>query len=984
MSPNIRKGFLKFMAIKSGLYPKAVITFLGVLLHILLIGQDSDPVFRAFTTEDGLPSNEVYQIIEDKRGYIWMATNKGVSRFDGYSFEKFNTENGLGDNSILGIFADKMNNIWCRSIAGKISVINSEGVKTLPQTFDVYFPNSIHADSLGRITVGAQSTGAIGTIDPPYSAKQFAYTRDTTCNILLQLFDDGYVFSRSGLGNTIKIKKGDRYLTIPLPLEENSPKTNVYANHDTTFLTSGNSLYRISPRGDLKTIELAYDIISCTIDKHNNLWVCLNNEFGVLMFDNCNLDSPPRHLFKTINITSVLEDFEGGYWFSTRNKGVLYVRSLESIEISIPAIFKGNDVRIFQNENEIVVCNHEGHFAHFAEGLLVNESNLLEHPNSAPGWIKVIKRNCPSSHYSDAGIYSHQGDTDFHAITSDQHLIPSPDRGFITGASTLFCYKADKKQLCIRESYKAPSRINASYPYGDSLLLACVDGLWYLKDLTVKRLLPESVLPQVRFDDVAVDDSGNIWIASAGNGIFLIRGNVVKQLTRKDGLPSDICNKILLQHSSCIVACDEGIAIVDYGNPDNMRIQTMTYQNGLPCRIVNDIAQTRDFIFILADNRFIRLPNIINGKHVQPPKIHIKLIEVNNTTTTLDQLKDLQYWQNNISFKLTALSYINPAANQFKYKLVGIDTAWHIFSSPEINFPSLPPGDYLFQAQSINSIGDTSTDLLSIPFRIAKPFWQSWWFISILILLLIAILVLVVQARTNSFRKKIEEREQIKSKIAEIEIRALRAQMNPHFIFNCINSIQHYVLDNNPLHANKLLAKFARLVRNVLELSNQQWVSIGKEIETLNLYVEMESMRFDSRFVYHLDIDPKMDLTLDCIPPLLIQPFVENAIVHGLLPLKNRPGKILIKLMKSEDVIVCTIEDNGIGRKRAQEISRNKRKTQEHTSLGLSLTEERLNIYNASGRHQRNIELHIIDLQDRNGEPEGTRIELTLPILSSK
>jgi sensor histidine kinase YesM len=222
----------------------------------------------------------------------------------------------------------------------------------------------------------------------------------------------------------------------------------------------------------------------------------------------------------------------------------------------------------------------------------------------------------------------------------------------------------------------------------------------------------------------------------------------------------------------------------------------------------------------------------------------------------------------------------------------------------------------------------------------------------------------------NREKKKTE----LNKKIANIESQALRAQMNPHFIFNTLSSIQHYISNNDTDAALKYLSKFAKLMRKIMDNSKQQMIAVAEEINALNLYLELEVMRFDKKFEYQIIIDPEIDQTYDRIPSMLIQPYVENAIIHGLLP-KQGNGKIFIELKKLNDTLLCTIKDNGIGREKSMEFKKNR--VQQHKSMGMSITKERLDILNSS--LNSNINAEIIDLFE-NGNSSGTKVQLIIPL----
>jgi len=236
--------------------------------------------------------------------------------------------------------------------------------------------------------------------------------------------------------------------------------------------------------------------------------------------------------------------------------------------------------------------------------------------------------------------------------------------------------------------------------------------------------------------------------------------------------------------------------------------------------------------------------------------------------------------------------------------------------------------------------------------------------------------------RIRNIKRKSVEREKIQLRIAAVEMKAFRAQMNPHFIFNCINSIQHFILNNDQMEAHKQLTRFSKLVRNVLENSDMEWINVEREMETLKLYIELESMRFNSSFSFDLEVDQSVNKHSDQIPPLAIQPFVENAILHGLIPLKNTAGILRISMKKDGDIIRCVIDDNGIGRQRAREVK--SRKQHSRKSMGIDLTIERLNRYvDISKAHID----HCVTIEDKWNEENqsvGTRVTLLLPVQINK
>jgi len=294
----------------------------------------------------------------------------------------------------------------------------------------------------------------------------------------------------------------------------------------------------------------------------------------------------------------------------------------------------------------------------------------------------------------------------------------------------------------------------------------------------------------------------------------------------------------------------------------------------------------------------------------------------------------------------------------------------------DVRYPSLPPGKYTFIVKAsidkINWIAATN----KVTIEIIPPLWKRWWFILISVVLLVGIIISIIQFRINRVRHNERLKTIYNKKISETEMKALRAQMNPHFIFNSLNSINKYILKSDHTNASRYLTRFAKLIRLILDNSNSREVSLSSELEALKLYIEMESLRFTNKFSYEITVDENVSADMLQVPPLIIQPYVENAIWHGLLH-KENGGKLSISVKKTSDnMLQCIIEDNGIGRSKAKELK--SKSATPNKSLGMKLTEERITMLNQYTSLNANI--NIVDLESDDGEATGTKVILTIPI----
>ncbi len=327
----------------------------------------------------------------------------------------------------------------------------------------------------------------------------------------------------------------------------------------------------------------------------------------------------------------------------------------------------------------------------------------------------------------------------------------------------------------------------------------------------------------------------------------------------------------------------------------------------------------------------------------------------------------LSHDQNVFSFNFAGIHYSHPERNQHFFRLEGYDHSWRTAGNERVAaYFQVPPGEYALRLKVISSDGVAAEKKLLI--FIHPPFWRTWWFYALSLFALAGLIYSGLRYRIAQVRKEEQllrkeeqlQREQqqqqatFQKKLSEMEMQALRAQMNPHFIFNCLNSINGFILENDPDAASDYLSKFSRLIRLILQNSNAPTVTLENELEALGLYLEMEALRFDNRFTFQIRVAAEVDAKYVEIPPLLIQPYVENAIWHGLLH-KEGLGHITIGLEQAEDVLLCTIEDDGIGRKRAAELK--SKSATKKKSLGMQITAQRLELINSLNEKETSVQI---------------------------
>jgi sensor histidine kinase YesM len=280
----------------------------------------------------------------------------------------------------------------------------------------------------------------------------------------------------------------------------------------------------------------------------------------------------------------------------------------------------------------------------------------------------------------------------------------------------------------------------------------------------------------------------------------------------------------------------------------------------------------------------------------------------------------------------------------YQYYLTGFSDDWSpVMKNNNINFTNLPPGEYTLRFRALNNM-NTFSDELTKSFSILPPFYRTWWFYTILSVAVILILIFIDRFRVNRLaQRNYQLRLEYENKLTKFEQQSLNASMNRHFIFNALNSIQYYINSSDKQSANKYLSRFAKLIRKNLDSSHRKdgMVALGDEIERLRLYLDLESMRFTDRFDYEINLDPHVEPEMLKVPAMFLQPFVENSIIHGILPLKDKKGMIKINVTDHLEHIRIEIIDNGIGIDRSVY---EKNEENDHESQGMLITKGRIEL----------------------------------------
>jgi hypothetical protein len=479
-----------------------------------------------------------------------------------------------------------------------------------------------------------------------------------------------------------------------------------------------------------------------------------------------------------------------------------------------------------------------------------------------------------------------------------------------------------------------------------------------------------------RIASLAGSENGILWVASYDAGIIGYKGDsVVAAITKKQGLTSNICRNLFICNNILWVGTNKGLNKIELNKP-GYPVTRYTSNDGLGSDIINVVYADSSTVYVGTP---IGLSYFDESKADVSEQCRLHLLAVINEG--IDKITDtahlvLPYKESGIRLEFAGISYRSVGNITYRYRLNGLDSNWKEIKDNYLEYPTLPSGKYKFQLQAINKFGIRSR-LLSLPFLVETPFWGTLWFFSLILVVFVFLVWLVVSLRIRTIQRRQNEKELLTQRMSELEQKALRAQMNPHFIFNCLNSIQQYIFDQDIFAANKYITGFARLIRATLNNSTVAFIPLTDEIDFLSAYLSLEKLRFKEKMDYSIRTDASIDTNAFSIPPMLVQPFVENSMRHGLRHKTDGKGYIHVNIEQTAEELTITIEDNGIGRRRAAGY-----KTREHIeyqSKGMSMTADRIRIINST--YGGDIRVEISDLEDECQKPAGTRVILRFPLL---
>lgn len=965
-----------------------------ILTVLLLVScctsRAQDPVYRNINNLNGLPSNSVYNIIQDKQGFIWLAHDKGLSRYDGKTFKQYraNTQQGRSLSNLM----EAGGHIWCQDFTGNFYYTQGDSLiqeKRIPSmgvyTTAGFIRNkilvSISWDNIqsldiqsGKLTTHQQEGGngkaisfqqdsmvyitksGISIFNGINTYLSAALPAQSTSIYFLQKFGGEYYgFTKNQFPAVYLLKDGR---TVPLPL--------------------------LQPGLFIQDINVIDDLL--WVSTSAGAW-CFNLEMKPAFDGHC--------FFPDRSITKIIKDREGNYWFGTLDDGVLFIPDLssrlykyqnESITTLFPArngkeMFAGtsnNRLLAFDELTKSFTSLYKETTNH--EVLAILEDEIKGKILFSSDRIVFLQQGQKSKEQLSAGKEFAIINDDWYAMAHSGGISLMARNGNNNRPIPLWLY--NNKTAWVNNQYQLISTAargrSVAFNEKDSILYcATASGIYYFSPAGNGKIMFKG--KDIYASKIIIDGT-TAYAATYTDGLFLINN-------KKEVIPVNSVGKPISKTIYKLFKGEDWLWLLGDGvlqkfNPATGQLVEYTSADGLPRAEIKDVALLYNTVYVATTEGLVVFNEYTADDNTVAPQLVINKMLVNNEAMDWTQKLELRNRQNNIAIDFSLLSFKGEDSLRIEYKINKGEWQKMASGSRVLNLPSLSSGKYLVSIRGFNKDGVPTAAPVDITFRIAAPFYKQGWFLVGILLLGMALVYIYFKWRLRNEKKRNEllsQKASLEQELQQSLLSSIKSQMNPHFLFNALNTIQSYIYTNEKENASQYLGKFSELTRMILDMSNKDIVPLSEEIKALTLYLELEKLRFEEKLEYRFTVDETISTETTYIHSMLIQPYVENAIKHGLLHLKGK-WELSIAFTKTATGIKVTVDDNGIGRKRSDEL--NQLKFKKHHSFASQANQKRLEILNKG--LQQTISLEIIDKKDDHQNPTGTRVILHIPFVQKK
>ncbi len=945
------------------------------------------PYYKDINHYFGLPTMHIYDLHVAKSGLLFLGTDNGLYSYDGIKFKSYKFKNNLA-NAVDRIQEDESGRIWCKNFSNQIFILLGDELWVHQPTDKLLTKLS---DNLGDYLVTPTGLWIITEKEllqmdkndkihrrysiPKHKNDNFLFAIEynpRTKDILLGETDNLVVISSSGRISKTPLSSGQKTIT----LSNNYLFYGLKGKENKLFVSKNHKSYS-SIQVDLKNYIIKTSLTDLGV------WLCTSNGVYKINPEKARVEFP---FLMGRKVTDVVQDHEGNLWFSTLGDGLIFVPSLKIQKINVPnssgsrnlftAISIDERGHLYLGTMNGIVYELDRAYR-IVKSYNTGKNKEIEHISISEKYVSTsdgrFQRNGTKisdeiKYYKDVseddmGNYVF-GSYNLAGVIAKEDVKYPKTENYFENKELIFYGDMPKYIRLLRNKRTRAVHFNKNnrmYYVGAS------DGLFvYSTNNTEREISTENNEPIIAAS-IKADKYGNVWVGSLQNGVYkIVDDKIIKSFDVDNGLSGDNTKKIHIDSSGIWILNDKGLDFIDLENHTVSRLSRYSGLHGLD---LYDITSNHSHLWLLTNEGLLSVEktafNIPSS-----PTFNIQRVKANDAI--IQQNDELNYDQNNIVFELQSVHFRSLGNYVYEYRLLGSNQNWKTQASnvAEVNYLALDPGNYTFEARV--RIGDIVSEVEQFHFTIKKAFWMTTWFLALVLLALFVLIYFIFHWRLGIVRRRQKLREQL----ALSQITALRTQMNPHFMFNILNAFQGLIYSNQKTKANEYLGVFSDLMRKTLDISDKREISIYEELEAIDLYISLEKARFaEDDFEYQLNTNDIEELKKHAIPSLILQPFIENAIKHGLL---HKNGKKVLKLTISKEnnqYWRFEIEDNGIGREQSYSLNKNLKK---HNSFATKAIDSRISLINRLNKNQ--IQIEVIDLKNSDNTALGTRVILKIPI----
>ncbi len=941
--------------------------FLCILLFLSFFGLAQNPPFFHNTVENGAPSNEIYWLLQDKDGYLWIGCDAGLFKFNGVHYEQL-TSSDLSARSVTGMIQSKQTGrIYAFNFNRQLFYVENNRLKVI-HSWDLPL-NGLADDKYGNIWI----TSSEGV----YKLNEKSLSISKVISKLHYRDSEGRSFSSHGIsnpdgriyyqcGNSLMnwkrnvpslVKLDNRFLNVNLFLSR-------FSGDPWVFSYNGDRIMRYYkdncvPYRNNRLLEiLKGKKINCVFESRDGkIWI--GTYSGLICHDP---KKKTTELFYTqFSFSFGIEDSQGNYWFSTLHHGIIRLPNLQVRH------WETRNVNGLPDQYNHLIFDRDYVFFGGTYGFLgsMNTGSLsfkkIEHLPDADFGMMYSDPIDQCAYFNKNGQIFRFKDGLFTLVNKSgrpiKSMLHTRSGYFFLSSQGLFRTKSISELLTEEKMIDQDwYREMCPSPFSSSYFAASNGGLVELGSRKGSLSVIKKHLSGRQILSIAEDRiHQKIYILTFDGTLYYLddKGKVYRILK----IENDIRATQLRYHENKLfLASNKGIVVIQ---TDSYKQEVFNRLSGLNSNNVRALVIKNGYCWTAGDGVH-RIPLTEFKEDTLNSRIRLVRIEKNNKNLPLADLIQIDF-DDEIDLFLDGMSFRSNDQFQFAYRIKGHTNSWIMVpgSLKSIDFSSLPTGTINIEVKLIDHRGKDSENLIRLAFYVQPPFWQRWWFYFLITLSTLALAFGVFRWRLLALRKK--QFKELKRLRLENELRltqqnALKAQMNPHFLFNVLNSIKGYIYENDKKNAARYLSDFSSLVRKVLELSSVQSVLLEQEIEALKLYIDLEAMLLQSDFEYTIVVDENVDTSGIKFPALLLQPFVENAFKHGL---RHKTGpkrlKIEIRMGEADEVLTVSINDNGIGREASNLLNLQNRS--DHQSFASVAMEKRIQLLNFEKKDVVGIEI---------------------------